>query len=361
MRPSLLSAVPALDGRTLQELEALAIGAGRLALRRGDILVQQGEPSDALYFVLSGRFTVHVEGATGPIAEIGQGEPVGEIGFFAGLPRTATVVALRDSTVLGLTRERFQEISESAPKIRDAVVLSLARRLAANVNQVARNPGLVRTVAIVPAGASHPSPPFLDALRDVFAAASRTVFLTEQELTARFPAAPLDDPTTSSWLNSVEAESDFIFYVADETLTDWTRKCIRQADALLLVAAAGAVGDAVTALAVLVGAIVVFSLAECLYDAVHSPLVSDLAPPELLARYLAVTAFSWQVGFIVGPAVGALVLAAAPTTLWLVAAAICAAASVYSLRLSRHLPDRVRRTPRRPEPPLVEVAAEPSR
>jgi len=129
----------------------------------------------------------------------------------------------------------------------------------------------------------------------------------------------------------------------------------------LLVAAAGAVGDSVTALAVLVGAIVVFSLAECLYDAVQGPLVSDLAPPELLARYLAVTAFSWQLGFIVGPAVGALVLAAAPTTLWLVAAAICSAASVYSLRLSRHLPDRVRRTPRRPEPPLVEVAAEPSR
>jgi NTE family protein len=243
LRPSLLSAVPALDARTLNELEALTVGAERPAFRRGDILVQQGEASDALYFVLSGRFTVHVEGATGPIAEIGQGEPVGEIGFFAGLPRTATVIALRDSTVLNLTRERFAQISESAPKIRDAVVLSLARRLANNVSQVGRNPGLVRTVAIMPAGASRPSAPFLDALRTVFAAHSRSVFLTEQELAARFPGASFDDPATSNWLNAVEAESDFIFYVADETLTDWTKKCIRQADALLLVAAGGAASD----------------------------------------------------------------------------------------------------------------------
>jgi NTE family protein len=240
LRPGLLSAVPALDAKTLTELETLADRAERLTLRRGDILIRQGEASDALYFVLSGRFTVHIEGATGPIAEIGQGEPVGEIGFFAGLPRTATVVALRDSTVLGLTRERFHEISERAPKIRDAVVLSLARRLADGVSQTRRQPAVVRTVAILPAGASRFSAPFLDALRDVFTANSRAEFLTGRDLAARFPGAALDDPAMSNWLNSVEADSDFIFYVADEALTDWTKKCIRQADALLLVAAAGA-------------------------------------------------------------------------------------------------------------------------
>jgi hypothetical protein len=65
---------------------------------------------------------------------------------------------------------------------------------------------------------------------------------------------------------------------------------------------------------------------------------------------MAVTGFSWQLGFIAGPALGALVLAVSPAALWLVAAAICVAGSGYALRLDRHLPDRVRRTPRRPEP-----------
>jgi NTE family protein len=237
---NLLSALPALDGKTLKDLEALTLKAEQRELQRGEILVRQGEPSDALYFVLSGRFAVRVEGVLDRIAEIGQGQPIGEIGFFAGLPRTATVAALRDSRVLKITRERFRELSETSPGLRDAVIVSLAHRLSESVNVAVRPPDLVRTVALLPAGASHPSPRFVDLLRTVFSPVSRTVFLTEEEIESRFSGIPLDDPTTSDWLNSLEAEADFVFYLAEGTPTDWTKKCIRQADAILLVAAAGA-------------------------------------------------------------------------------------------------------------------------
>src|SRR3954468_19508155 len=93
------------DATTWVGLAALAGAADELSLKRGDVLVRQGEPSDALFFVLSGRFTVHLGGVAEPIAEIAQGQPIGEIGFFGGLPRTATVVAQRDSRVLAITRE----------------------------------------------------------------------------------------------------------------------------------------------------------------------------------------------------------------------------------------------------------------
>jgi MFS family permease len=73
--------------------------------------------------------------------------------------------------------------------------------------------------------------------------------------------------------------------------------------------------------------------------------VADLAPPELLGRYLAVTAFSWQLGFIVGPAAGAAVLAVGPQVLWVLAAAVCAGGALYALRLDGELPDRARFTP----------------
>jgi NTE family protein len=223
----------------LRDLEPLAAEAQQRELRRGEILVRQGEPSDALHFVLSGRFTVHLEGVAEPTAEIGQGQPIGEIGFFAGLPRTATVKALRDSSVLTITRDHFQKISQSSPEIRDTVVASLARRLSESLAAV-RVPTSVRTVAVLPAGGSRASRRFVDLLREVFGCATRAVFLTETEIAARFAGAPLDDPTTSRWLNSLETESDFIFYIADQTLTDWTKKCVRQADAILLVASAGA-------------------------------------------------------------------------------------------------------------------------
>jgi len=117
--------------------------------------------------------------------------------------------------------------------------------------------------------------------------------------------------------------------------------------AWVLVAGVGVGGTGRAAVTVLVLAITVFSLAECLYDAVYGPLVADLAPAELLGRYMAVSGFAWQFGFIVGPAVGALILSVQPVGVWLVAAAVCAVAAAYALRLERDLPARARTTPRR--------------
>jgi len=110
----------------------------------------------------------------------------------------------------------------------------------------------------------------------------------------------------------------------------------------------GVGGTSLAAVALLVLAIAVFSLAECLYDAVYGPLVADLAPAELLGRYMAVSGFAWQFGFIVGPAVGALILSVQPIGVWLVAAAVCAFAAAYAIRLERDLPEPARTTPRRP-------------
>ena len=86
--------------------------------------------------------------------------------------------------------------------------------------------------------------------------------------------------------------------------------------------------------------------------------MSDLARPDLLGRYLAVAGFSWQFGFVVGPAVGALILAAAPTALWVTTAVLCAAAGVYALGLDHRLPEQVRRTPRRLPPAESEVSVD---
>ena len=49
--------------------------------------------SRSVYVVVSGRFEVWIEGQKSAINEIGVGEPIGEIGFFAGVPRTATIIA----------------------------------------------------------------------------------------------------------------------------------------------------------------------------------------------------------------------------------------------------------------------------
>jgi NTE family protein len=229
-----------LSGATADVFEMLASQVEQRVLRRGDVLIRQGDLSDTLHFILAGRFTVHVDGTAEPIAELSQGEPVGEIGFFAGLPRTATVVALRDSTVLTITREQFQQISGASPALLEAIVASLARRLAGGRRALADNAPRIRTLAIVPAGDSRLSPAFVDMAREVFGSRSRATFLTRKELTDRFPGVSLQHPTVSHWLNALEAEADLVVYIGEQTLTDWTEKCLRQADMALLIAFADA-------------------------------------------------------------------------------------------------------------------------
>jgi len=114
---------------------------------------------------------------------------------------------------------------------------------------------------------------------------------------------------------------------------------------LVLDAGVGAGPGAATLL--LAAAFVVFGAAECLYDAVQGPLVADLAPAGRIGRYMAVSGFSWQLGFIAGPALGGFVLGARPSLLWPLAAATCLAAGVYSLALERRIPVEHRTTPLR--------------
>ena len=68
------------------------------------------------------------------------------------------------------------------------------------------------------------------------------------------------------------------------------------------------------------GMVGIFALAECLHGAIYAPLVADLAEPRLIGRFMALSSFSWQVGFLAGPAAGGFVLQAAPVTLWIGAA-----------------------------------------
>jgi len=135
------------------------------------------------------------------------------------------------------------------------------------------------------------------------------------------------------------------------------------AAAWLLVPASSLWLSGMAAFGLLALAISIFALGECLHGAVQPTLVVDLADPRLIGRYMAISALSWQVGFMVGPAVGGALLAASPTGLWLVMASVLLLTGLASLALERGLPEGLRHVPRgaRPEEPvpLLVPATEP--
>ncbi len=90
---------------------------------------------------------------------------------------------------------------------------------------------------------------------------------------------------------------------------------------------------------------VVFAVGQCLHGAVAGPLAADLAEPQLMGRYMALNALSWNIGFTLGPALGGLGLAASPTGVWIAASALCALGAGAALAIEGTLPLRARRTP----------------
>ncbi len=118
------------------------------------------------------------------------------------------------------------------------------------------------------------------------------------------------------------------------------------AAAWLVVPAAVEHLDPVATSLVLVGAAAALGLGECMQGAIQAPLVADLAASALLGRYMALSSASWQLGFVIGPAIGGRVLDRHRVALWLLASVTCAAAAVGALALEPAIPERLRRTPR---------------
>ena len=244
--PLRLSAVDLFKQLPADDLALLEAHLEPLPVRRGVELVRQGDAADALYVVVSGRFSVEIEGNSEPIAEISSGSPIGEIAFFAGGLRTATVRAIRDSVVVKLTRRDFDEISARSPAIWRAITAKLAERLATETRKTNRlqNKSLPkprpRTLALVRAG-ERPIPPlFLAGFEDAARRHSGTLFITSTTILDHIPCGSVETLDATRIFNELESQYDTIVFIADETLTPWSEKAIRQADEVLLV---GSLGD----------------------------------------------------------------------------------------------------------------------
>src|SRR5260370_1451690 len=91
----------------------------RQDLTRGQMLVAQGDPSDALFMVLHGALAVRRAGELEPLAELRAGELVGEIGFFGNIPRTTDVIAMLPGRALDAPEvaDWLNKLEQTAPLV----------------------------------------------------------------------------------------------------------------------------------------------------------------------------------------------------------------------------------------------------
>ncbi|WP_368627432.1 MDR family MFS transporter, partial [Mycobacterium tuberculosis] len=104
--------------REVNLLEALRFArpdTQQIELQAGSYLFHAGDVSDALYVVRSGRLQVLAgDGAKDEVvAELGRGQVVGELGVLLDAPRSASVRAVRDSSLMRVTKAEFAKIADA--------------------------------------------------------------------------------------------------------------------------------------------------------------------------------------------------------------------------------------------------------
>jgi CRP/FNR family cyclic AMP-dependent transcriptional regulator len=96
----------------------------------GLALVQAGEDDRALYMLTEGTVGVRLPRDESAFKTIDAPSVVGELAFFDGRPRSATLDAVTDVEVVRLDQPAFDRLGEAAPALARAMLRDLARILA---------------------------------------------------------------------------------------------------------------------------------------------------------------------------------------------------------------------------------------
>lgn len=217
----------------LAHLEPVHVGAG-----------ESVEAGPTLLLVGHGR--VEVVGGDGARSERGPGQVVDAAALLGGPHEGMRVRALRDSMLLTLSATAFETFAHRHP----AALLGLCRqlvRLSARPAEARADIRPAGTVAILAAGRGRVPADLVPELVEALTPHGAVAVLTRDVLDDALGRGAADveppDPRNGSVvarLQQAEQRHRFVVYVADADDTAWTRRCVRQADRVLLVAAAGA-------------------------------------------------------------------------------------------------------------------------
>lgn len=227
-------------------LHTIRAEAEYVDLVSGAILLRQGDVSHDVYFVLSGRLHALSEtesGARKILGEIGRGETIGELALFTGEPRSATVVAVRDTLLVKVTRAMIERTILQHPEIEMSMMRVVIRRFRQRERE-RQAPLVPVNICILPITSGPDAAGFARSLRNAqIAEAGPVTVVTADDVANHF--GTLDhrpgqrNDALAGYIDDIEARSRAVYLAADGDDTAWTRFCLRHADEVLLLADAG--------------------------------------------------------------------------------------------------------------------------
>jgi hypothetical protein len=114
----LLARVAILAGLPPARLETAISRSVLRSMSPGESIIRQGDPADFFYVIVDGTVEVSqtdTGGHSSVLRQMGRLEYFGEIGLLSRVPRTASVTALTEGTLIALDKGSFLELVEAGP------------------------------------------------------------------------------------------------------------------------------------------------------------------------------------------------------------------------------------------------------
>lgn len=138
--PSPLTRVPLFSSMNDAEISLLDSSADTVSYKEGDLLIKEGDVADSLYVILFGKvkvFTKNNEGDEIILNELGQGDYVGELALLDDEPRSASVMATKNTEVMKISKQDFKQVLDRHP----GLSISLIKNLTLSVRSLSKTLG----------------------------------------------------------------------------------------------------------------------------------------------------------------------------------------------------------------------------
>ncbi len=215
-------------------------------LHGGACLFRQSDQGDSMYVLASGRLRVLRQDSNGhreAVAEIAAGETVGEMALITGEPRNADIVAMRDSVLARISKADFERLTTIYPQALFQISKSIIERLR-EPSIANRHKKHIINLCLLPVSNSVDTPDFTRQLREALSVHGDVSCIDSEHINAALDTPDIAQCTRkenarhrrlTSWLEEQESIYRFVLYIPDPVDSEWTHRCLRQADEVLLI------------------------------------------------------------------------------------------------------------------------------
>ena len=212
----------------------------------GETLMSQGDPGDSMYLSVSGRLRAYVkddDGVDHMVREMARGQIIGEMSLYTDDPRSATVIAIRDSVLVRLAKSEFSSLLSSSSQVSMALTRQIIKRLQSAQTRSLMAPPV--TIGLLPITQGVNTKDFSHRLAAQLGRIGqvRIVDAASIDRDLEQPGLSQSDPDDAELnrrialhLDIIEISHEFVLLVGDGHPSPWTQRCTRRCDEMLLLA-----------------------------------------------------------------------------------------------------------------------------